>query len=115
MKKRFTLDRPNGMALGVCAGLGRYFGVDPTLVRIGAVLVTLLGAFPWTLVAYGVAAWMGKARSPANSLGEDGYAIRGSTHDYKQATSDLDRRLAEVDTYVAGSNSRLAKEIEELR
>jgi hypothetical protein len=28
---------------------------------------------------------------------------------------DIDRRMAEVETYVTGSNSRLAREIEELR
>lgn len=113
MKTRFHLDKPNGMMMGVCAGLGRSFNVDPTFIRIGAVLVTLLGAFPWTLVAYGVAAWMGKAR-PIE--GSDDYAAGGSIRDYRESTRDLDRRLAEVDTYVAsGSNRHLAKEIEELR
>lgn len=115
MKKRFYLDKANGMAMGVCAGIGRHFSVDPIFVRIGAVLVTLLGAFPWTFIAYGLAAWLGKAPAPAKLPSEDGYALGGSTRDYKDATRDLDRRLAEVDTYVAGSNSRLAKEIEELR
>jgi phage shock protein C len=115
MKKHFTLDKANGMALGVCAGIGRHFGVDPTFVRIGAVLVTLLGAFPWTVVAYGLAAWLGKKAPNVDLPGKESHPIGGSIYDYKQATSDLDRRLAEVDTYVAGPNSRLAKEIEELR
>lgn len=114
MKKRFTLDRPNGMMMGVCAGTGRYFGVDPTFVRVGAVLVTVLGAFPWTLIAYGVAAWLGKkSASPIRT--DDGFRVPSSTRDYVDTTRDLDRRLAEVDTFVAGPNSRLAKEIEELR
>ena len=115
MKTRFTLDKPNGMMMGVCAGLGRSLGVDPTFVRIGAVLITVLGAFPWTLIAYGVAAWLGKSSPRPDVLADGGYAIGGSTHDYKEATRDLDRRLAEVDSYVAGPNHSLAKEIEELR
>lgn len=115
MKKRFYLDKPNGMMMGVCAGLGRTFNVDPTFVRIGAVVVTLLGAFPWTLLAYGAAAWLGKARPHADMPAETGHAIGGSIHEYRDSTRDLDRRLAEVDTYVAGPNHRLAKEIEELR
>lgn len=28
---------------GVCAGLGRYFGLDPTLIRIGWVILVLVG------------------------------------------------------------------------
>jgi len=28
---------------GVCAGLGDFFGIDPTLVRLGFVLGSLLG------------------------------------------------------------------------
>lgn len=37
---RSSADRIIG---GVCGGIGRYFGVDPTLVRIGAVALVLLG------------------------------------------------------------------------
>ncbi len=35
--------RTNRMIDGVCGGIGEYFGIDPTLVRICWVLVTLLG------------------------------------------------------------------------
>ena len=39
---RSTQDRK---LLGVCGGLGHYFGIDPTFVRIGVVLLTIfLGA-----------------------------------------------------------------------
>ena len=31
------------MLAGVCSGLGRFFGIDPTLVRIGWILFVLLG------------------------------------------------------------------------
>ena len=55
--KRFEVDRANGKLLGVCAGIANHTGVDATIVRIGLVVVTLMGAFPWTLLAYGVA-WM---------------------------------------------------------
>jgi phage shock protein C len=33
----------NRVIAGVCAGLGRFFGIDPTLVRIGWILFTILG------------------------------------------------------------------------
>ncbi len=36
---------------GVCGGLGEYFGIDPTAVRVGYVLLSILSAgFPGTLV-----------------------------------------------------------------
>ncbi len=40
-----VLRRPieDRMLAGVCSGLGRFFGIDPTLVRIGWVLLILLG------------------------------------------------------------------------
>ncbi len=41
----------NKMLAGVCGGLGEYFGIDPTLIRIGYVLVSIFSAaFPGILV-----------------------------------------------------------------
>lgn len=40
--RRITRTRNGRMITGVCSGVGAYFGVDPTLVRIGAVLLTIL-------------------------------------------------------------------------
>ena len=39
----FRLDRHNGKLMGVCAGIGDYFEIDPTLVRIAFVLGTICG------------------------------------------------------------------------
>ncbi len=33
----------NGMIAGVCAGVADYFGIDPTVVRILWVIITLCG------------------------------------------------------------------------
>lgn len=36
---------------GVCGGLGEYFGIDPTVVRIAYVLLSILSVgFPGTLI-----------------------------------------------------------------
>ena len=43
------------MVSGVCGGVARYFGVDPTLVRVGAV-IALVFALPATAIGY-VLAW----------------------------------------------------------
>jgi phage shock protein PspC (stress-responsive transcriptional regulator) len=41
--RRLTRARAGRMVGGVCAGLGRYFNVDPIIFRIGAIVLTLVG------------------------------------------------------------------------
>lgn len=41
--KQLYRSRENRMIGGVCGGLGEYLGIDPTLVRIGFILGSLLG------------------------------------------------------------------------
>ena len=41
--KRLYRIQGGRLVAGVCAGLAAYFGVDPTLVRLGFVLLTFLG------------------------------------------------------------------------
>jgi phage shock protein C len=115
VKKKFTLDRRNKKLMGVCAGIANNTGIDATIVRVAVVLLTLAGGFPWTVIAYLIAAMIAKPQSLADYRADAPPALRGSTYDYQLSASDLDRRLAEVDNYVAGPNSRLAREIEELR
>ena len=43
MDKKLYRDPRNGMLAGVCAGIAEYFGWDPTWVRLGWALFTLLG------------------------------------------------------------------------
>jgi phage shock protein C len=115
VRKKFYLDKRNGHFMGVCAGIANYFGIDATIVRIVAVVATLLGAAPWTFVLYGLIAWIGKQKPASLYEGEDLKMLRGSTYDVGASMRDIDRRMAEVETYVTTSNSRLAREIEELR
>jgi phage shock protein C len=119
MKKRFYLDRANGKIFGVCAGLARHMGWDPTFVRVGLVLATLLGGFPWTLIAYGAVAVIGKKRPSdyGDRHGEEAPArlAKMSTFELNRSMRDIDRRMAEVETYVTAQNTGLAREIEALR
>ncbi len=113
--KKFHLNKRDGKFMGVCAGIADYFGVDATFVRIAAVVVTLLGAFPWTLLAYGIAAWAAKPAGALESAAEGERGARVSTKDLRLNMRDIDRRMAEVEQYVTSSNSSLASEIEKLR
>jgi phage shock protein C len=54
--KRLVRTRDDQMIAGVCGGLARYLGVDPTLVRVLAVVALVLG-FPAAVVGY-VVAWV---------------------------------------------------------
>jgi phage shock protein PspC (stress-responsive transcriptional regulator) len=42
MEKRLHRSRTEKMIGGVCGGLAEYFGVDPTLIRVIWVLITLM-------------------------------------------------------------------------
>jgi phage shock protein C len=49
--KRLRRSRKERMIAGICGGLAEYFEVDPTVVRIVYVLVSILSvAFPGILV-----------------------------------------------------------------
>ena len=48
----YTLDKRNAKILGVCAGLARSTGWDPTLVRIGTLALTLFALGPVMILFY---------------------------------------------------------------
>jgi phage shock protein C len=84
----------------------------------------VLGGFPWTLIAYWIVAAMAP-RKPLSLYEQDrdqqkfwqGVRVnpRRTARDVRSRFRDIDRRLADVETYVTSSNSRLAREIEQLR
>lgn len=53
MEKKLYRDTSNKLIAGVCAGLGAYLNIDPTIVRLIWALVGLTGA---GIVAYLIAA-----------------------------------------------------------
>ena len=118
MSKRgkFSLDRANGKLFGVCAGIANLTGVDATSVRIGLVVATVVGGFPWTVIAYVAAAWIAKDKGrPLFDRDDFAPRPRMSTATMNGEMRDIDRRLAEVETFVTPRNSSLEREIESLR
>lgn len=53
--RSFHLDKGNGKVLGVCAGLGRYLGVDPMIVRLVFALGTIVGFGSFILIYFAIA------------------------------------------------------------
>ena len=122
-RTKFYLDKENAKWLGVCSGIADYTGIDVLWVRIGAVLVTLMGAFPWTLIAYLLTAWFAQHKPLGlYSSKEDEKFWQGvrtnptrTARDVRAKFRDIDRRLAEVEMHYTSGNKRLADEIDSLR
>lgn len=43
MEKKLYKSNQNKMINGVCGGIAEYFNIDPTLIRLGVVLLSLMG------------------------------------------------------------------------
>ena len=56
MTKRLYKSDTNKVLYGVIGGVGEYFDLDPTLLRLGYLLLAVLTAFFPALIAYFVAA-----------------------------------------------------------
>ena len=122
-RTKFYLDKQNAKWLGVCSGIADYTGVDVTWVRVGTVVLTLAGGFPWTLIAYWLVAWMAEPKPLGLYEGpEDAKFWQGvrsnpkrSAHEVRSKFRDIDRRLADIEMYYTSRNTRLADEIDALR
>ena len=122
-RTKFYLDKQNAKWKGVCAGMADYAGIDVIFVRIGLVLLTLAGGFPWTLIAYWMIAWFADAKpiglytSEADAKFWQGVRSnpKRSTAEVRSKFRELDRRLADIELHYTSRNTQLAQEIESLR
>ncbi len=122
-RTKFYLDKRHGKFMGVCAGIADYAGLDVTLVRImfvGAVLMSGGSMLPLYFVAGFITDdkprelvledkedqrfWQGVRASPTRTA-----------RDIRSRMRDIDRRLADIESYVTTENRSLAREIEQLR
>jgi phage shock protein C len=121
-RTRFYRDKLNGKFLGVCAGIADYTGVDVMWIRLGTVALTVMGVgfVPLAYIAFGLFAptkpgnlyvdsqeqkfWQGVRQSPGRTAREVRAQFR-----------DIDRRLADIETFYVSNNPRLSAEIERLR
>lgn len=67
MTKKLYRSRTNKMIAGVCAGLGDFFELDPTLIRLGAVVLVLAAGVG--VLAY-IVAWIIVPQEPWESVGK---------------------------------------------
>ncbi len=120
---KFYLDKQNAKWKGVCAGIADYTGVDVLWVRLATVMLTLMGGFPWTLMAYWCVAWWSNQKPVHLYVDQDDkkfwQGVRQSpartTRDIRSKFREIDNRLADVELYYVSNNKQLADEIESLR
>ena len=122
--ERTTLyrDKQNAKLMGVCSGIADYTGVNALWVRLGALMLTFMSGgvtIPFYFIA-GVLLnkkpphlyvdrqeqqyWQGVRQNPKRTAREIRSRMR-----------DVDRRLAEVESFYVSSNPRLTAEIDRLR
>ena len=122
-RTKFYLDKRNGKVMGVCAGIADYTGLDVTLVRIMFVSAVFMSGGS-VLPLYFIAGFMAddKPRELALEDKEDQRFWQGvrasptrTARDIRGRLRDIDRRLADIESYVTTENRSLAREIEQLR
>ena len=123
-RTRFYRNKREGKVLGICAGIADYTGFDVSLVRfmmLAALFMSGGSILPLYFIAGFIAPdrpreldyvggpdqqrfWQGVRASPARSARQIRSQLR-----------DVNRRLADVESYVLSENRSLAREIEDLR
>lgn len=122
-RTRFYRDKRRGKLMGICAGIADYTGFDVSLVRVCFIATIFMSGgsiLPFYFIAGFVTPdrpggrirddredqrfWQGVRASPARAAGDISSRFR-----------DLDRRLADIESYVTTENRSLASEIERLR
>lgn len=122
-RTRFYRDKRHGKLFGVCAGIADYTGFDVSLVRVcflAAMFMSGGGILPFYFIAAMVTPttpvslervdrderqfWQGVRASPTRAA-----------RDIRSRFKDIDRRLADIESYVTTENRSLAAEIEQLR
>jgi phage shock protein C len=116
-------DKQNAKLMGVCSGIADYTGINVFWVRIGFVLslFTPLGGVTFPLYFLSGLFLNKKPKHLYVDQEETKYwqrvrqSPKRTAREIKASFRDIDRRLAEVETYYVTSNPRLSAEIERLR
>ena len=114
-------DTSNAPLMGVCSGLADSTGVNVVRIRMAVVILVLMTGV--ALPAYFIAGLLLDKKPPYlySDQAETKYwqGVRQSpkrtAREIRSRMKDVDRRLAEVETFYVSSNPRLNAEIERLR
>ena len=122
-RTRFYRDKTNGKIMGVCAGIADYTGFDANLVRV-CLLATVFMSGGSVLPFYFIAGFVTPKKPHALEMAgteerQFWQGVRASptrtAADIRSRFRDVDRRLADIESYVTTENRSLAREIDQLR
>jgi phage shock protein C len=122
-RTRFYRDKRNGKIMGVCAGIADYTGFDVSLIRV-AMLAALFMSGGSILPFYFIMGWVSPNKPMAlervdREEKQFWQGVRASptraARDIRSRLKDIDRRIADIESYVTTENRSLAREIEQLR
>ncbi len=122
LRTSFYRDKHNAKLMGVCAGIADYTGVNAIWIRLGFLALMMMtgGSILFFYFIVGLLAnkkpehlygdrqeqkfWQRVRQSPARTA-----------RDVRATFRDIDRRLADIESYYVSNNPRLSDEIERLR
>ncbi|QKG72526.1 envelope stress response membrane protein PspC [Erythrobacter mangrovi] len=114
-------DKQNAKLMGVCSGIADYTGIDVLWVRLALIILIFTTGF--ALPAYFVAGLLLSKKPPHLYVDHDEQRYwqgvrqnpKRTAREIRARMRDIDRRLADVETFYVSSNPRLTAEIERLR
>ena len=115
-------DKQNAKLMGVCSGIADYTGINAFWVRL-AFLLLLFSTGGAVLPVYFIAGILLNKKPQHLYVDQDEQKYwqrvrqspKRTAREIRSRFRDIDRRLAEVETYYVTSNPRLSAEIERLR
>jgi phage shock protein C len=91
MGKRLYRSRKDRMLFGVCGGLAEYFGIDPTVMRIVAVVLALasgVGILIYFIMAFIIPLDGTSRTSPRDIVVDNAYEIKDTAEELGQEVRD---------------------------
>ena len=115
-------DKQNAKLMGVCSGIADYTGINAFWVRL-AFLILLFSTGGIMLPIYFISGLLLNKKPEHLYVDQDEQKYwqrvrqspKRTAREIRSRFRDIDRRLAEVETYYVTSNPRLSAEIERLR
>ena len=117
-------DKQNAKLMGVCSGIADYTGINAFWVRLVFIVAVLSGVLsPIVIPLYFLAGILLNKKPSHLYVDQDEQKYwqrvrqspKRTAREIRSRFRDVDRRLAEVETYYVTSNPRLSAEIERLR
>ncbi len=119
---KLYLDKKNGKICGVCAGIADYTGVDPTIIRVVAIIGLLSPASGIICIAYFLLCWL-LDRKPDDlfeTKEQDAFwkgvrtQPKNTIRDVRHKFREIERRLRATEAHVTSREYKLHKEFEDL-